>query len=77
MPKALLEILISGQLINWWTNTTDQAFDDKKECFIDLFDSFEIEEVEMNVNGRLTLGENIADFGGIRSSHLTYGKWIL
>lgn len=62
-----------GKLKNWWNNATDEAYYAKTQCFIDLYNELEVEEIGMNVNGRLTLNENIADFGGVRSTHLTYG----
>lgn len=65
-----------GKLKNWWNNATDEAYYAKTQCFIDLYNELEVEEIGMNVNGRLTLNENIADFGGVRSTHLTYEKFL-
>ncbi|TRY68824.1 hypothetical protein TCAL_06186 [Tigriopus californicus] len=67
---------LDGKLRNWWTNDTDKAFDVKKECLVDLYEGFEVKQVGKNVNGRLTLGENIADFGGVRSSHMAFEKYL-
>ncbi|TRY81157.1 hypothetical protein TCAL_12081 [Tigriopus californicus] len=54
----------------------DKAFDVKKECLVDQYEGLEVKQVGKNVNGRLTLGENIADFGGVRSSHMAFEKYL-
>ncbi len=42
---------------------------------IDAYSSFEAKE-GLNVNGELTLGENIADIGGARFAFRAYRKWV-
>ncbi|KAI9475617.1 MAG: hypothetical protein EXX96DRAFT_638830 [Benjaminiella poitrasii] len=67
----------NGNLINWWTNTTSIQFDEKAQCFIDQYSKFNItgpDNKTVNVNGKLTLGENLADNGGISASLSAYQK---
>lgn len=53
----------TGNLQSWWTEEDRQKFEEVAGRLADLFDSFEING--RKVNGRLTLGENIADLGGV------------
>ena len=61
----------TGNFTEWWNNNTIQAFKEKAQCFIDQYHEFTVpgpnEEI-LHVNGRLTLGENIADAGGLSAS---------
>ena len=61
----------TGNFTEWWDNSTVQAFKDKAQCFIDQYHEFTVPgpngEV-LHVNGRLTLGENIADAGGLSAA---------
>ncbi len=52
-----------GNLSNWWTEDDRSQFDTRADYVVKQFDSFEPIE-GLNVNGKLTLGENIADLGG-------------
>lgn len=53
-----------GNLRNWWTKDDSARFAQKTKALADYFDSIEVLP-GMKANGRLTLGENIADHGGI------------
>jgi predicted metalloendopeptidase len=50
----------TGNLTNWWTANVAEKFEQKAKCVSDLYSSYEVEP-GLNVNGDLTLGENIAD----------------
>lgn len=54
----------NGNLRDWWTQTDSENFLEKAKAVVELYNSLEILP-GLNVNGELTLGENIADFGGI------------
>ncbi|KAG0240086.1 hypothetical protein BGW41_007179 [Actinomortierella wolfii] len=60
----------TGKLRNWWTEETSSMFVSKSKCFIDQYSNFTIQDPKtrktLNVDGELTLGENIADHGGIK-----------
>jgi len=53
-----------GNMTNWWTEEDDKAFREKAEVLAAQFDAVEIQPGVM-ANGHLTLGENIADHGGL------------
>jgi putative endopeptidase len=57
----------NGNLNNWWTNVDSKAFDEKKQLLIEQFNNY-IELDSLHVNGELTIGENIADLGGLNIS---------
>ncbi|MFZ0744736.1 MAG: M13 family metallopeptidase [Terracidiphilus sp.] len=53
-----------GNLKDWWTKDDEQKFNDRAECMVKQYDS--IEAVPgVHLNGKLTLGENLADLGGL------------
>jgi endothelin-converting enzyme/putative endopeptidase len=58
-----------GNLRNWWTPTDRKQFDQLEACFVNEYDSF-IAVDDVHVRGKLTLGENTADNGGLRISHM-------
>ena len=53
-----------GNLKEWWTKDDEQKFTDKAQCMVKQYDA--IEAVPgVHLNGKLTLGENLADLGGL------------
>jgi putative endopeptidase len=52
-----------GNLMDWWTEPDEKAFNSNAALLINQYNGFEILPGLYN-NGNLTLGENIADFGG-------------
>jgi len=54
----------SGRLRDWWTPADDEQFQQRAEQLAHQFDSYEVLP-GLHVNGRQTLGENIADLGGL------------
>jgi putative endopeptidase len=60
-----------GNLKDWWTPADGKAFEDRAQCFVDEYANFTaIDDVKLN--GKLTLGENTADNGGLRISLMAY-----
>ncbi|HEY1099312.1 MAG TPA: M13 family metallopeptidase [Myxococcota bacterium] len=56
-----------GNLRDWWSPESKTAFEKKTACVKDQFDnSIALEDIK--VNGSLTLGENVADLGGLKIS---------
>jgi putative endopeptidase len=53
-----------GNLKDWWTKEDQKRFEKRAEVLAKQFDDFEAID-HMHVNGKLTLGENIADLGGL------------
>jgi putative endopeptidase len=54
-----------GNVRNWWTPADRSAFDQRTDCEVKEYGSFE-PVPDVHLNGKLTLGENTADNGGIR-----------
>ncbi len=60
-----------GNLNDWWTEEDSKNFDNNKQVLIDAFNAVKVlDDPETYANGALTLGENIADNGGLHVSHL-------
>ena len=57
-----------GNLADWWTEQDAEAFSAKTEILAEQFDKIEVME-GLHANGQLTLGENIADQGGLRVAY--------
>ena len=58
-----------GNLHNWWTDKDRKQFDDLEACFVNEYDSF-VAVDDVHVRGKLTLGENTADNGGMHIAHM-------
>jgi putative endopeptidase len=63
-----------GVLREWWEPEVAARFETAAKCVSDQFDTFEVEP-GVKVNGKLTLGENIADLGGMKEAWLAYRSW--
>ncbi len=57
-----------GNLNEWWTDADAREFDARAKKVVDQFDAYEVLP-GLHVNGKLTLGENLADLGGVRVSY--------
>jgi len=58
-----------GNLKNWWTPQDKEQFDKLEQCFVNEYDSFVVVD-DVHIKGKLTLGENTADNGGLRIAHM-------
>lgn len=63
----------AGNFKNWWTDEDRAKFDERASCVIDQFNNYEVAK-GLNMNGKLTLGENIADLGGLTMAYEAYQK---
>ena len=60
-----------GNLNDWWTEQDAENFKQNAQVLIDAFNAVKVlDDPETYANGALTLGENIADNGGLHISHL-------
>ena len=57
-----------GNLADWWTPADAEAFKARAQKLIDQYDAIEVLP-GLHVNGRQTLGENIADLGGVSMAY--------
>jgi endothelin-converting enzyme/putative endopeptidase len=60
-----------GNLADWWTATDEKKFVEKTDCEVKEYGDFAIPS-GLHVNGKLTLGENTADNGGIRLAYAAF-----
>ena len=67
-----------GNLANWWTDADRKAFEERTDCFAKQYGEYVVVKDPANgdvrLNGRLTLGENAADNGGLRVSYMALRK---
>lgn len=66
-----------GNMNNWWTDADAAAFKAKTEILVKQFDAIEVlpakdDQPAVFANGSLSLGENIADQGGLRVARTAY-----
>jgi endothelin-converting enzyme/putative endopeptidase len=60
-----------GNLKDWWTAADAKAFEERATCVADQYSGYSVAG-DAKVNGRLTLGENTADNGGLRLALAAY-----
>jgi len=60
-----------GNLRDWWTAADGKAYEERATCVADQYSGYTVEG-DARVNGRLTLGENTADNGGLRLALMAY-----
>jgi len=63
------------QMEDWWDKEVVKKFQAKTQCISNLYDRFRIADTQ--VEGNSTLGENIADFGGMKMAYRAYVKWYM
>ena len=62
-----------GNLSNWWTAEDREKFNAKTQMVVNQFNSYTVLD-SIPVNGELTLGENIADLGGVTIAYDAFKK---
>ncbi len=62
-----------GNLTNWWTDADRQEFEKRTTCVADEYSKF-VAVDDLHLNGRLTLGENTADNGGMHVALMALRK---
>ena len=63
-----------GNLRDWWTSADAAAYKSRAQLVSDQFDSYTVLDSATHVNGKLTLGENIADLGGLTIAYAALEK---
>ncbi|XP_052034288.1 membrane metallo-endopeptidase-like 1 [Apodemus sylvaticus] len=67
----------NGNMLDWWSNFSARHFQQQSQCMIYQYGNFSWELADnQNVNGFSTLGENIADNGGVRQAYKAYLQWL-
>ncbi|HEX8288385.1 MAG TPA: M13 family metallopeptidase [Pyrinomonadaceae bacterium] len=62
-----------GNLRMWWTPEDRAKFDQRAECIVKQYNSYQVAD-DLFINGKLTLGENIGDLGGLTVAYEAYMK---
>ena len=69
-----------GNLENWWTADDLKAFNERTDCVAKQYDGYvavpDAKNGDVHLNGRLTLGENTADNGGLHVSYAALQKTL-
>ncbi|KAK4304737.1 hypothetical protein Pmani_023335 [Petrolisthes manimaculis] len=63
-----------GNMHQWWEEETVRKFKNLTTCMEDQYSEYDFDGEHLN--GKLTLGENIADNGGLEASFRAYNEWI-
>ncbi len=62
-----------GNLKTWWTDADRKTFDERGACVVDQFSKYKVGG-DVFMNGKLTLGENTADLGGLTMAFAAFQK---
>jgi putative endopeptidase len=60
-----------GNLKSWWTDADRKTFDERGSCVVSQYSKYKVGE-DVFMNGKLTLGENIADLGGLTMAYAAF-----
>lgn len=63
-----------GSLKEWWSADIVKSFEERAQCLVDQYGKVEVSPGN-TLNGQLTLGENIADYGGIKLAMSAFEAW--
>eukprot|EP01126_Amoeba_proteus_P065838 TRINITY_DN9429_c0_g1_i3.p1 TRINITY_DN9429_c0_g1~~TRINITY_DN9429_c0_g1_i3.p1 ORF type:complete len:647 (-),score=134.51 TRINITY_DN9429_c0_g1_i3:2134-4074(-) len=64
-----------GKFVNWWSDESRKEFDKRTECLATFYNNsdYHLEySGGQHIDGNLTLGENIADLGGVKFAYLAW-----
>jgi putative endopeptidase len=62
-----------GNLTDWWTKADAAKFKARTQCVVDQYSGYVAVDT-LHINGKLTLGENVADLGGVRLGYVALMK---
>ena len=65
---------LQGNLKDWWTATDAENYKARAKLVVDQFSGYTVVDSATRVNGQLTLGENIADLGGLKIAYKAFQK---
>lgn len=63
----------NGNLMDWWTKEDADKFKTRADMVVNQYNNFTVLDT-LHVNGRLTLGENLADLGGLNIAYEAFSK---
>jgi putative endopeptidase len=65
----------NGNLVDWWLPADDEKFQEESKQLIEQYNAYTVVD-GTHVNGKLTLGENIADLGGMSVSYYAFEEFL-
>jgi endothelin-converting enzyme/putative endopeptidase len=65
----------NGKVRDWWTATAAKAFAERAAVLGKQFDSYE-PVPGVHINGKLTMGENIGDLGGLEAAYAAWRRYV-
>nr|NP_733186.2 neprilysin 5, isoform D [Drosophila melanogaster]AAN14386.2 neprilysin 5, isoform D [Drosophila melanogaster] len=66
----------AGNMVEWWSNRTIDEYVNRTECFVEQYSRYHLADIDEYIDGELTLGENIADNGGMREAFYAYRLYV-
>jgi putative endopeptidase len=60
-----------GNMQSWWSPEVGHRYEEKTQCLVEQYEKYEVQP-GLHLNGKLTLGENIADNGGVKLAFRAY-----
>jgi predicted metalloendopeptidase len=64
-----------GNLSDWWSPSIRQTFNQRTQCLVDQYSNYTVANGTVHLDGKLTLGENLADLGGIKLTTAAYARY--
>lgn len=61
-----------GQLRSWWSKQSAKEYNERSQCYVDLYNTYKPRDVPIYVLGNLTLDENIADVNGMNVAYKAF-----
>ena len=61
----------AGNLKDWWNNQDANEFGERTQCIVDRYAQYVVVD-DIHINSRLTLGEDVADHGGLILAHMAW-----
>jgi putative endopeptidase len=65
-----------GNLSDWWTEADKKSFASRVDIIVEQFNAYTVTSKNLNVNGRLCAGENVADLGGLAIAYEALQNYI-
>ncbi len=62
-----------GNLKDWWKKEDREKFDERTKCVSDQYSQYVVVE-DVHINGKLTMGEDVADLGGEILAYMAWGS---
>ena len=61
---------------DWWEKETAEEYIRRAKCIVDQYSNFFDKQTGLNIKGKQSQGENIADNGGMKEAYMAYCKYL-